>query len=341
MGATTQFYLLGRSVDKATFDRYSKKKFPFFGRALGVDSIHLFATDEELVKQFPTQAAEARAIIADIERDIDATQNGGKRSFHSFMEALQDIFKTEMEKRNAGKKAFDIAEADYKATMDDPKAPEHIKLIARGDFERAKMTWEQTKKEAQDNFKAKTGALRAQMADYAANVYRADPTKIDHNAMQLLNADIMSPDEVEYLADNYRDNPTMLRLIGKYAADKFSSTLNERDRTRVAKWASLKGLQTLSDSSTAIAGFDQLAEYGRQAFLDDTYARARGKLWDSLYHSACMSYDDFIIQPDGGAAAAAHKETVAKLSAATMVAAQQEMDANRETGNVVHVVEGA
>lgn len=341
MGATTQYYLLGRSVDKATFDRYSKKKFPFFGRPLGFDSIHLFATDEEIARQFPTQAAEARAIIADIERDLDATQNGGKRSFHSFLEALQDIFKTEMEKRNAGKKAFDIAEADYKATMDDRNAPEHIKLIARGDYERAKMTWAQIQKEVQDNYETKTRALRAQMAEYAANVYRADPSKVDHNALQLLNAGIMSPDEVEHLADNYRDNPTMLRLLGKYAADKFNSTLNERDRTVAAKWASLKGLQTLSDSSTAIGGFDQLLDYGRQAFLNDISAKARDKHWDRMYHSACTSYDDFIVQPDGGTAAAAHKDTVAKLNAATWAAAQQEIDSNRETGNVVHVVEGA
>jgi len=340
METNKQYYLLGRYVNKQTFEKYNKERFPFFGRMLGLDSIHLFATDEEIARQFPTQAAEAKAIIANIERDIDATQNGGKRSFHSFMEALQDIFKTEMEKRNAGKKAFEIAEADYKATMDDRNAPEHIKLIARGDYERAKMTWEQTKKDAQDNFKTKTGALRAQMADYAANVYRADPSKIDHNALQLLNAGIMSPDEVEHLADNYRDNPTMLRLIGKYAADKCNSALNERDRTRVAKWASLKGLQTLSDSSAAIAGFDQFADFCGQAFLNDRSAKIRYENFDRLYHSACMSYDDFIIQPDGGAAAEAHKETVAKLNAAIMAKNLNDLDASRKPGNVVHVVEG-
>lgn len=341
MGSSKEYYLLGRYVNKQMFEKYNNERFPFFGRMLGLDSIHLFATDEEIARQFPAQAAEAKAIIANIERDIDAAQNSGKRSFHSFMEALQDIFKTEMEKRNAGKKAFEIAEADYKATMDDPKAPEYIRVIALGDFERAKMTWKQIQQDAQDNFKAKTGALRAQMADYAADVYRADPSKIDHNALQLLNADIMSPDEVEHLADNYRDNPTMLRLIGKYAADKFNSTLNERDRTRGAKWASLKGLQTLSDSSAAIAGFDYLADFCRKVFLDDRSAESRYYHFDRMYHSACAAYDDFIIQPDGGAAAEAHKETVAKLNAATMVAAQQNLDANRESGNVVHVVEGA
>lgn len=318
MGATTQYYLLGRSVDKNTQEKFTRKKYPFMGRLMGLDGIHMWATDEDIAKQFPAQAVEAKAIIADIEREIDATQNDGKKSFHSFMEALQNIYKSEIANYNAAKKAYEIAKAEYEATTDDYNAPEHIKLIARGDFERAKMTLEEAKKNIRGSYDEKVNALRNQMAEFAANVYRADPSKVDHNTLQLLNAGIMSPDEVEHLADNYRDNPTMLRLIGKYAADRFASTLNDRDRTTAVKWASLKDLQNLSDSSAAIAGFDQMADYGRKGFASDMAAMANEKHWDRMYHSACEAYDNFIIQPDGGAAAAAHKETVAKLNAAVV-----------------------
>lgn len=45
-----------------------------------------------------------------------------------------------------------------------------------------------------------------------------DPGKVDSVAMELLRNDMYSDQELQKEAERFKDNPTMLRLIGKYAA---------------------------------------------------------------------------------------------------------------------------
>lgn len=63
-----------------------------------------------------------------------------------------------------------------------------------------------------------------------------DPAKVDGVVMELLKQGMYSDSELRKEAERFRDNPTMLRLIGKYAARRESDDMRalaaEIERTR-------------------------------------------------------------------------------------------------------------
>lgn len=307
MAVTTSYRLLGHEVDKATYEKFTGRKYSFMDRCLDLDGVHFWATCDEIAEKLPEYAAEARKIIAQIESEIGVQAKAPakqKKTFHSFLEGLQTIYKEELANYNAVQDAFEIARKEYEATQADRNAPEHIKLIARGDYERAKLTYEQDRLKAQDSYNSRVKELRQKMTEFTANLYRATPERIDQSAVQLLNTGIMSADEMDHLASQYRDNPPMMRIIGEYALRK-AQTFGSRDKDKAWGYESLgRKLSNITDNGNALAGFDQMADYGRDGLgKDAAIAKIHGKCWDSLYADACAAYDDFIVQPSGGSEA--------------------------------------
>ena len=297
--AIDKYMLLGKDVSKEVYEKYTKQKYPFMGRPISLDGIHLWATDPEIEKQFPTQAAEAKGIISKIEREIDG-QAGPKNNtdFHSFLEELQKIYRAEDAKRIAAFEAFGIAESEYNATMADRTAPEHIKAIARCDYERAKLTLQESRKAAQESYKEQANELRKRLVEYTADLYRATPDKIDQGAMQLLNTGILSADEMEHLAGQYRNNPPMLRIIGSYAQKRADEA---KDRETAKTFNTLNwSLQKATDSQEVLKCFDFLADFGGVSVGSERrLADTRAMHWDHLYSVARSNYDSFFIQPSG------------------------------------------
>lgn len=304
MAAITHYQLLGHEVDKATYEKYANRKYSFMDRHLDLSSVHFWATSSEIAEKLPEYADEARKIITQIESEIGVqakSQTMQKKNFHSFLEGLQAIYREELANYNAAHDAFEIARKEYEATKADRNAPEHIKLIASGDFERAKLAFEQSRLKAQNSYNARVKELRQQMAEFTANLYRATPDRVDQSAMQLLNTGIMSVDEMDHLASQYRDNPPMMRIIGEYALKKAES-FGQSERDKAGKYMLLgQKLSNITDNGNALAGFDQMADYGSEGLgKEATIARNHGKNWDRMYAGICAAYDDFIVQPSGG-----------------------------------------
>lgn len=299
----TKFYILEREVDKEIFDQYKNRRYEIGGVQRNLLGVQVWATSQELAEACPDEAAQARAIRDQILSEISAKpQTKRGKTFHSFLEGLQTIYREELANYNAVQNAFATAEKDYNATMADPNAPEHIKLIARGDLERARQTFEQNRLKAQDSYNARVKELRQQMAEFTADLYRATPDRIDQSAMQLLNTGIMTVDEMDHLASRYRDNPPMMRIIGEYALKK-SESFGPSGRDNAEKYALLgRKLSNITDNGNALAGFDQMADFGRNGLgTDAAIAKVHEKHWDRLYADACTAYDAFIVQPSGGA----------------------------------------
>lgn len=63
--------------------------------------------------------------------------------------------------------------------------------------------------------------IRNELEEAINNVYAADPTEMDTNALELIRSGILNADEYTKLMEKAQstDNFTMARLIGKYAAD--------------------------------------------------------------------------------------------------------------------------
>lgn len=300
MAVIKRFLLLGHEVDEATYKKYTTQKYSFLDRLVGLDGVQLWATSREIAEKLPEHAEAARKIIEEIEEEIGVkTKETQKKTFHSFLEGLQTIYKTSAANYEAAQKAFDIAKQEYQATMADHNAPEHIKTIATGDFERAKLNFQQGQQNALDDYNSKARELREQMAAFADDLYRMTPDRIDQSAMQLLNLGIMSAEEMEHMAEKYRDNPPMLRVIGKFAKEKAATLNGKADQARPYNALS-HYLNSVGDSSNAMTTFDSLMEYGRSGLGKDvTWARIRAQHWDRLYNSAREDYTNFIIQPGG------------------------------------------
>ena len=298
-----RYLLLGHEVSKEIYEKYSNEKFSFMGRSVSLDGIHIWATDEEIGKQFPQYAAEARKIVEKIEKEIteQSKPKGKYQNFHSFLEALQTIYREEKAVYDRVHNAFGIAQREYEATTADSSAPEYIKLIARGDYERAKLTFEQDRQKAQDSYRERVGQLRQQMVEFSENLYRATPERIDQNAMQLLSMGIITSDEMEHMAGKYVDNPPMLRIIGQYAKQKAESFgPHQADKARPYNLLSNQ-LRKLDDSGAVLTTFDSMAKFGQEGLgKDAAIARIHEQHWDRLYATARESYDNFIIQPSAG-----------------------------------------
>lgn len=297
--ANTKYYIFEREVDKKTFDKYKDQTFEVGGVKRNLLGVGVWATSREIAEACPEEAAEAKAIYDRILSEI-STVAPKKKTFHSFLEDLQTIYQEEVANYNAAQNAFSIAEKDYNATMADRTAPEHIKLIARGDYERAKLTLEQDRSSVQDRYNARVKELRQQMADFTADVYRATPDRIDQGAMQLLNTGIMSADEMEHLASKYRDNPPMMRIIGQYAKQKAESFGTfDADKARNYRVLGHK-LCSVADGGEVLRNFDAMATFGRNGLGKDArIAKIHEDHWDRLYGDAYAEYNDFIVQPGG------------------------------------------
>lgn len=77
---------------------------------------------------------------------------------------------------------------------------------------------------AQDNYErhaAEIKALRKELAEAIETAYSADPKKLDTATLELLKSGILNPAEYGRLMSEAQaaNNPTMVRLIGKYADD--------------------------------------------------------------------------------------------------------------------------
>lgn len=86
----------------------------------------------------------------------------------------------------------------------------------------------------------------------------ATPDKIDEKAIELLKADILTSADFENIAQTYSNNPTMLRLISKYATEAAKKDITAEER---------------------------------QALHDIAYRTAEGKtvyeqMWDTLLYNA-------------------------------------------------------
>lgn len=114
----------------------------------------------------------------------------------------------------------------------------------------------------------------------------ASPDAIDGNALELLKSGIMTPDDYYALLDKYDNNPTMLRMIGKYAQDAADDMTDDR----AARGALLQVSQACKDGQSSVMrtwdGLSQIVDYcsgqahGRKG--SPGYVISMGKWWEQL-----------------------------------------------------------
>ena len=145
--------------------------------------------------------------------------NAYAKKLDAAFKAAQEAYKAEAEKLTAAQKARNDAFA-YS-----PGAPVgNAAILQQAQRQQA----EAALAVAKDDFKARSRSI---VSDYVNQVEKlrqelkaavdsenlVDPAAIDSGAMALLNSGIMTAADFQHMAEQFKDNATMRRLIGSYA----------------------------------------------------------------------------------------------------------------------------
>lgn len=144
--------------------------------------------------------------------------------YNSYARELDKAFKEAREKYaelvsnyNAAKSRLNSANAQFKETYTGERAVKQAR--AKADFMEAEDALRHKGDEIWDSFMLNRKQLGNELAQAVKAGNMASPDGIDNNALELLKSGILTADEMVAMAGKYDSNPTMLRLIGKYAGE--------------------------------------------------------------------------------------------------------------------------
>lgn len=298
-------YILGIEVDKATFDKYANRKYPMKGHkgdGISLNALHLFATDEDIARDLPEAHREAKRVVAQIKAEL--TGSGKPTGFKVFLEELNAAHRDAVAEFDRIHGAMETAKQELERARNDKDAPAYMMDIAKGDYARAELEFQQSKDLPAGNFQKRAAEIRARMEAYAAKVYQANPDAVDASAMRLLESGIVTADELENLSERFRGNVTMLRVLASHAQKEARQTRERGHGEASGKWTELAAIfGTASDSNRAMEGFDALVDLSVRSMsrrrFDQSYPSdgMRGKAYDDAYSNIVSAYENFLIQP--------------------------------------------
>lgn len=144
--------------------------------------------------------------------------------FNSYAKKVDEMAKAAFE-------AYRKAEAAYKKAEEKAREyPQRQGMVnadyaaksarAQADFLEAKAAFEAAKRTFRDSDRQFDG-MRKELAAAIEDAYSVDPAALDSATLELLKSGIMNAGEYTKLLEQAKaaNNPTMVRMIGKYAAD--------------------------------------------------------------------------------------------------------------------------
>lgn len=218
-------------------------------------------------------------------------------NFHDFLKLLDKIRQDGRKEAAEIRKRWEIAQQEHERVYADANASDLDRQLANLSYRKAKEVYETAGKELDRAVEQRIADLRGEMAIFVRELYRVTPERMDKDAIELLKSGIMSASDMEYMAEQHRSNPTMLKMIGKYAAEKRrDETLSDETRFSYVK-LSVK-LRDVKDGTEAFESFDNLSVVAKKSvstdkWKDDTWEGH----WDKFYGMAESAYNDFIVQP--------------------------------------------
>lgn len=191
--------------------------------------------------------------------------------------------------------AFRAARQEYKDAWDKFQAAKDARKMA-GDnemerqrielkYQEAELSFKEVEARTWPEFNRRRAELRAALEHEVRSGILASPDAVDPNGLELLKSGILSADDYYALVDKYDDNPTMLRLVAKYAREA-ADDMEAKDRGALYQLAQVcengQG-QTLRawDSLSHIADYcSGQAIEGRRDAPD--HIVSMGKWWEQL-----------------------------------------------------------
>lgn len=94
------------------------------------------------------------------------------------------------------------------------------KQAAAAEYQEAQRAFRNESRSICERYSAAVDQLMGRFREAVEKEFSVRPEFIDQNAMELLKSGIMGVADYESMLSRYSDNPTMLRLIGKYANEE-------------------------------------------------------------------------------------------------------------------------
>lgn len=157
----------------------------------------------------------------------------------------------------------------------------------------AEATFNEVSARVWDNFKATRRTIRAELeqAVRAANI--ANPDAIDNNALELMKTGVLSPADYAAFMERFDSNPTMLKLVGHYAAEAAKTT----DSRREAAALNAIALDCQSGEGAVMRAWDSISAISDSCGDGDGYRRkspgvivSMSEKWDDLAGEAVENF---------------------------------------------------
>ena len=145
------------------------------------------------------------------------------------------------------------------------------------EYVEAKAEYEKLRRDMRDYKIDGIRSIRKDLEASVSNAFAADPKMLDAATLELLKSGIMSASEYNRLMDKAaaENNPTMVRVIAKYAKDRADSMENQTE-ARAFKAVAYKGNN--ANGNDYLQAFDYLGECFARCMRNPAMIRE----WDNL-----------------------------------------------------------
>lgn len=218
--------ICGIICDEKVALEFEKRTFELNGRTVPLKTMEIYATSADYAERMPELQKEARKYYDQVAAEVKAIYAPDKSEKEvakhpDFVGYIDDL-----------KKVFEDACSKYDKIYDAVETARRIWKDAKSDLPEGNINLERHKLnylEAEENFKenmtslradvdGKIKAIREQLQTHARAFYRADSSKLDNDTITLLESGILTDNELESLVRKFKNNVTMMRMVGRYAA---------------------------------------------------------------------------------------------------------------------------
>ena len=171
----------------------------------------------------------------------------------------KEAYMAEVTKLNAAQKARDDAFAwsleraqGIAASLE--QAERQAVTIA---LQAAKEAFAKAARQIVDNYRVSVESLKQELSEAVDAANLVDPAAVDSSALALLNSGIMTAADYRHMLEQFADNPTMRRMIGKYAGDAAAAARDNRQESAALRAVHIEAGR---DSYSVIDTFNALAD---------------------------------------------------------------------------------
>lgn len=173
--------------------------------------------------------------------------------------AAQEAYGAEVAKLNAVQKARDAAFAwsseraqGIAASLE--QAERQAATIA---LQAAQEAFTKAARQIMGDYRGSVEDMKQELSQAVSTATLVDPAAVDANALALLNSGIMKAADYRHMLDQFADNPTMRRMIGKYAGDAAAAARDNRQESTALRAVHIEAGR---DSYSVIDTFNALAD---------------------------------------------------------------------------------